>query len=73
VSYDMSNTGLKLKYRGSKPKGRYKGNYGGNAGKAKPAVRLTERELALHAAQPFVVVMINARGKRRIVKTPRPA
>jgi hypothetical protein len=57
---------LKKKYRTAQ-KGRYKSGYGGNNKAAKQKHKLTEREIALHLAQPKKMMVLNAKGKCRMV------
>lgn len=57
---------LKLKYR-VPHKSRYRAGYMGNNSKAKLHRKLTEREIALHAAQPEKVMVMTSSGKVRMV------
>jgi hypothetical protein len=57
---------LKLKYKVG-GKSRYHGSYGGNSRPAKLHRQLTDREKALHAAQPKKIMLLQANGKRKMV------
>lgn len=57
---------LKKKYR-TASKGRYRSGYGGNNNPAKQKHKLSEREIALHLAQPKKIMVLMANGKRRMV------
>ncbi len=57
---------LKLKYR-TGHKSRYKSPSGGNNQAAKQKRALTDREKALHLAQPHRVMVLGANGKIRMV------
>lgn len=61
---------LKLKYRRG-GKSRQKSPAGGNNAKARPHRQLTPAEVALHAAQPVRVMVLQVNGKVRMVTVER--
>lgn len=60
-----TNIPLKRKYLTAE-KGRYRAGYSGNNNKAKLHRALTDREKALHAAQPAKVMILLPNGKVRM-------
>jgi hypothetical protein len=61
---------LKLKYRVG-GRGRQKSPAGGNSRPARQHAPLTERDKALHAAQPLKAMHLQANGKIRMVNVQR--
>jgi hypothetical protein len=59
-------TWIKAKYIARKPRGKYHSDFNGRNNAAKPKHPLTDREKALHAAQPVKVLHILASGKGRM-------
>lgn len=57
---------LKKKYR-VVSKGKYRSGYGGNNNPAKQKHKLSEREIALHLAQPVKIMVMSAKGKTRMM------
>jgi hypothetical protein len=61
---------LKKKYRVG-GRGRQKSPAGGNNRQARPHRQLTPVEVALHAAQPFKAMHLQANGKIRMITVQR--
>lgn len=61
---------LKLKYRVG-GKSRYSSGHGGNNNPAKQHRQLTERDKALHLAQPNKVMVIRGNGPARMITVPK--